>query len=136
MPYAGDGGGACLLCMLSRLRRWSLFPTGQCSWLGDVGHLGCSDCPPGWAASMAGTRVQWPPWSAHDVVRLGWRAGCDVRWRPQHERHYQAWACIMTTPSIPKRMTFRIQNLSKKNDILLNLACVHVHVGMQQSIST
>jgi hypothetical protein len=24
----------------------------------------------------------------------------------------------------------------KKNDVLLNLACVHVHVGMQQSIST
>jgi hypothetical protein len=24
----------------------------------------------------------------------------------------------------------------KKNDILLNLACVHVHVGMRQSIST
>jgi hypothetical protein len=24
----------------------------------------------------------------------------------------------------------------KKNDVLLNLACVHVHVGMQQLIST
>jgi hypothetical protein len=24
----------------------------------------------------------------------------------------------------------------KKNDVLLNLACVHVHVGMQQSITT
>jgi hypothetical protein len=24
----------------------------------------------------------------------------------------------------------------KKNDVLLNLVCVHVHVGMQQSIST
>jgi hypothetical protein len=25
---------------------------------------------------------------------------------------------------------------TKKNDILLNLACVHEHVGMQQSIFT
>jgi hypothetical protein len=24
----------------------------------------------------------------------------------------------------------------KKNDVLLNLTCVHVHVGMQQSINT
>jgi hypothetical protein len=26
--------------------------------------------------------------------------------------------------------------ICKKNDVLLNLACMHVHVDMQQSIST
>jgi hypothetical protein len=39
-------------------------------------------------------------------------------------------------PPSQKEWRFRIQNLSQKNDILLNLACVHVHVGMQQSINT
>jgi hypothetical protein len=40
------------------------------------------------------------------------------------------------TPSLPKRMTFYDSKCPKKNDILLNLACVHVHVGIQQSINT
>jgi hypothetical protein len=28
------------------------------------------------------------------------------------------------------------KSCTKKNDVLLHLVCVHVHVGMQQSIST
>jgi hypothetical protein len=39
-------------------------------------------------------------------------------------------------PPSQKEWRFKIQNCPKKNDGLLNLACVHVHVGMQQSIST
>jgi hypothetical protein len=41
------------------------------------------------------------------------------------------------TPSAPKKndvLGFKI--CPQKNDILLNLACGHVHVGMQQSIIT
>jgi hypothetical protein len=40
------------------------------------------------------------------------------------------------TPSVPKNDVFGLKICPKKNDVLLNLACVHVHVGMQQSIST
>jgi hypothetical protein len=47
------------------------------------------------------------------------------------------WFCLITDFLRPKKndvLGFKIY--PKKNDILLNLACVHVHVGMQQSIST
>jgi hypothetical protein len=40
------------------------------------------------------------------------------------------------TPSVPKNDVLGFKIRPKKNDVLLNLACVHVHVGMQQSIST
>jgi hypothetical protein len=39
-------------------------------------------------------------------------------------------------PPSKKDYRFRIQNLSKKHVVLLNLACVHAYVGMQQSINT
>jgi hypothetical protein len=77
-------------------------------------------------------------------------------WQEKHESYW--WSCssnqsqgwtqslflfvcnhtqvLDVLPPSQKEWRFRIQNLSQKNDVLLNLACVHVHVGMQQSIST
>jgi hypothetical protein len=49
--------------------------------------------------------------------------------------HVGSMFSLLLPPS-QKERCFRIQKLSKKNDVLLNLACLHVHVGMQQSIST
>jgi hypothetical protein len=39
-------------------------------------------------------------------------------------------------PPSPKVCGFRIQNLSNKHVVLLDLACVHMHVDLQQSINT
>jgi hypothetical protein len=40
------------------------------------------------------------------------------------------------TPSVQKKFDVLVFKICKKNDVLLNLACMHVHVDMQQSIST
>jgi hypothetical protein len=39
-------------------------------------------------------------------------------------------------PPSQKERRFRFKIYPKKNNVFLNLACVHVHVDMQQSINT
>jgi hypothetical protein len=47
--------------------------------------------------------------------------------------------CLFRCQVLPrpkKNVVLGFKICPKKNDVLLNLACVHVHVGMQQSINT
>jgi hypothetical protein len=46
---------------------------------------------------------------------------------PHHQKSYSLR---------PKKNDVLGFKICPKNDVLLNLACVHVHVGMQQSVST
>jgi hypothetical protein len=56
------------------------------------------------------------------------------KWRCPSTMYILIYMYILLRPK--KNDVFRFKICPKKNDVLLNLACVHVYVGMQQSIST
>jgi hypothetical protein len=73
----------------------------------------------------------WQSWSLTGTKQLSFYMAATPQPR---ERHSGRGLAYSLRPKKNDVLGFKI--CPKTNDVLLNLACVHVHVAMQQSIST